>query len=89
MKFVCNQCGCCCRHLNRSEIYNDLNRGDGVCIYLQGNLCSIYETRPLKCRVDACYDHFFFDKMSREQFYKINKQACALLQKQQEQKQQE
>lgn len=50
MMFLCDKCGLCCRNLNLSEIYADLDRGDGTCKYLQGNLCSIYEKRPLKCR---------------------------------------
>ena len=60
MMFICDKCGECCRHLERSDVYSDLNRGDGVCIYLTGDLCSIYEQRPLLCRVDECYEAFFW-----------------------------
>jgi len=39
--FQCDRCGCCCRNLHKSEIYAELDRGDGVCKYLLGNLCTI------------------------------------------------
>ena len=77
----CEHCGCCCRNLDKSDIYAPLNRGDGVCKYLKGNDCSIYENRPVLCRIDESYDRFFSEMMSREEFYAINKQACKQLQK--------
>ena len=42
--FECDKCGACCRSLKRSELYSKLDRGDGVCKYLNDNLCSIYDT---------------------------------------------
>lgn len=41
--YKCNKCGKCCKSLNLSKLYDDLNRGDGVCIYLdeENNLCKI------------------------------------------------
>lgn len=84
MKFPCEKCGCCCRNLSKSELYADLDRGDGVCRYLIGNLCSIYETRPLKCRVDDCYDLFFASVIKRDEFYHLNKIECKKLQKSEE-----
>lgn len=79
--FYCEHCGCCCRNLDKSDIYAPLNRGDGVCKYLKGNDCSIYENRPVLCGIDESYDRFFSEMMSREEFYDINKQACKQLQK--------
>ena len=32
--YKCDKCGRCCRNLNFNDLYNYLNRGDGVCIYL-------------------------------------------------------
>lgn len=74
--FKCNKCGCCCRHLDKSELYNELDRGDGTCKYLQGNLCTIYTERPLLCRIDECYEKFFKDQMTLEQYYKVNYEMC-------------
>ncbi len=77
--FPCDKCGACCRNLNLSEQYRDLDRGDGVCRFLKGNLCSIYDSRPLKCRIDACYELYFSSVMSKETYYKRNKEACKAL----------
>lgn len=79
MKFKCSQCGECCRHLDRSELYRDLDRGDGICRYLTGNLCSIYETRPLLCRVDESYEAFFSEIYTRDEYYRLNEEACRIL----------
>lgn len=78
--FKCNKCGQCCRNLNKSDLYNDLNRGDGVCRFLKKNLCSIYETRPQLCRIDDCYQLYFKDIYSIEEYYKLNYKACTNLQ---------
>ena len=81
MMFYCDRCGACCCHLELSPLYRELDRGDGICKYLSGNLCSIYENRPLLCRVDASYDAFFKDVMSRETYYKLNYVSCNELKK--------
>jgi Fe-S-cluster containining protein len=80
MMFKCSQCGECCRHLDRSELYRELDRGDGVCRYLRGNLCSIYENRPLLCRIDESYDKFFSEIYTRDEYYRLNEQGCKILQ---------
>ena len=77
--FNCDCCGCCGRNEFKSEIYADLDRGDGVCKYLVGNLCSIYDKRPLFCRIDECYELFFKDHMSLEEYYKLNSDECKKL----------
>ncbi len=80
MMFDCKQCGNCCRHLDRSELYKELDRGDGICKYLSDNLCSIYDERPLLCRIDECYDAFFAELYTKEEYYRLNKEACEYLQ---------
>ncbi len=82
--FKCDKCGLCCKKLNLSPLYRNLDRGDGVCIHLNGNLCRIYETRPLICRVDECYEAFFKEKMSLEEFYRLNEEMCNILKKEKE-----
>lgn len=59
-----------------SDLYADLDRGDGVCKFLKGNLCSIYEQRPIKCRIDMCYDLYFKNYMTVEEYYDLNKMFC-------------
>ena len=77
--FNCDCCGCCCRNLDKSELYADLDRGDGTCKYLAGNLCSIYDRRPLFCRIDECYEQFFKKEMSLEEYYQLNEIECKKL----------
>ena len=70
--FKCDKCGECCRNLDKSDLYKDLDRGDGTCKYLDGNICSIYEERPLLCRVDESYEVLFKDIINRSDYYKFN-----------------
>ena len=79
--FNCTCCGECCRNLKKSEIYSELDRGDGICKFLDGNKCSIYNERPLLCRVDECYELYFKDQYSLDEYYELNYQACRNLQK--------
>lgn len=82
--FQCDGCGCCCRNLDKSELYKDLDRGDGTCKYLAGNKCSIYEKRPLLCRIDESYEVFFKNIYKREEYYKMNYIMCRKLREQEE-----
>ena len=36
MMFQCDQCGACCRHLGWSDLYRELDRGDGQALAVQG-----------------------------------------------------
>ena len=81
MRFHCDRCGECCRHLDMSDLYADLDSGNGTCKYLVGNLCGIYEKRPLKCRIDECYDLFFSEEMTKEEYYRKNYEMCTILKK--------
>lgn len=79
--FNCDCCGLCCMNLRMSELYSDLDRGDGICKYfdLKSKLCSIYVNRPDKCNVDKIYDNYYKDIISREKYYELNYRACKLL----------
>ena len=78
MGFICDCCGLCCMNLNMSKLYDDLDRGDGVCKYLDINskLCTIYDIRPEKCNVDKFYKRYFQCKMNIEEYYKLNYDTC-------------
>jgi Fe-S-cluster containining protein len=78
--FNCNQCGECCKNLDKSELYRKLDRGDGTCVYLTNNLCSIYDERPLLCRINDCYEKYFKSQYSLEEYYELNYQICKKLQ---------
>lgn len=79
--FKCDRCGLCCRKVALSEIYRHLDRGDGICIHFDSNtnLCNIYENRPIICKVDVAYDQFFKEKLTLEEYYRLNYGACKIL----------
>lgn len=76
--FPCTACGKCCRRVNLSELTIYLDRGDGVCRHFneQTNLCSIYEERPLVCRVEDFYKAHLSEIYSWDEFVKMNIEIC-------------
>ncbi len=77
--FPCNQCGECCRHIERIPQLVSFDCGDGVCKYLEENKCTIYEKRPEICRVDVMYEKYYYSQYTREEFYRLNLFGCAEL----------
>ena len=82
--FKCDMCGECCRNLKLSELYAELDDGSGKCKYLDGNKCSIYNERPLLCRVDEAYEMYFKNIMSKEDYYRSNYESCKELKRRKE-----
>ncbi|MBQ8730432.1 MAG: YkgJ family cysteine cluster protein [Lachnospiraceae bacterium] len=82
--FKCDMCGECCRNLHKSPIYDELHDGNGICFYLDGNICSIYQDRPLICRVDECYELFFKNDLSYDDYLQLNYESCEILKNQKE-----
>lgn len=85
--FICEKCGSCCQNLHLSEIYGNFHQGDGVCIYYDSNekLCSIYETRPLICRVEEGYFEFLQDEIEINEYFAKTKEVCEILKCKQQQ----
>ena len=81
--FKCDCCGLCCMNLKESSLYEDLDRGDGICRYFDINskLCTIYKDRPSKCNIDKMYELCFKEIMSKKQYYQLNYEACSELKK--------
>ena len=82
MSFPCVKCGECCRNIDKIPQLKAFDMGNGICRYLVNNLCSIYETRPELCCIDLMYERYFKDKMTRDEYYQLNKEACEYLLKQ-------
>jgi Fe-S-cluster containining protein len=80
--FICDKCGECCRNLDKSPIYAELDSGNGTCKYLDGKLCTVYENRPLLCRIDESYEAFFKNIMSLNEYYRLNYESCIKLKNQ-------
>lgn len=79
--FVCSKCGSCCTHLTLFHgVYDELDRGDGVCMYFDEKtlLCSIYNSRPTLCRVEEGYK--LFSSISWNEYMTKMQSACAYLQ---------
>ena len=77
--FPCTQCGACCSSIEGIDFLSEFNR-NGVCTNLHENTCTIYESRPLLCRIDDAYDEIFSQFMTKEQYYVTNAKACNELQ---------
>lgn len=79
--FHCDGCGLCCRAVGLTEAYRHLDRGDGICTYLdtRTNKCSIYDHRPEICRVDGLYESLFKEHMTLDDYYELNYNACETL----------
>ena len=77
--FKCDMCGACCRNIGGIDLYKDLDNGFGICKYLIGNKCLIYEIRPLFCRVDESYELFFKGFVDKVTFYNQNYIICKKL----------
>lgn len=75
-KFNCDACGACCRHIDHIPQLSAFDDGSGACVHLNGNLCDIYENRPVVCRVDVMYEKYYSTQYTRDEFYKINEVAC-------------
>ena len=78
--FPCEQCGCCCIHVDLILDIEHLDRGDGVCIHLtKDNLCRIYGSRPDACNVETQYETKWASIMTREEYHKLSKDSCKAL----------
>ena len=62
--------------LQHISILSDYDKGDGVCRYLENNLCSIYEDRPQICNVEEMYLSHFKELMTKNEFIYINLKSC-------------
>jgi Fe-S-cluster containining protein len=72
MDFPCVQCGLCCHKIHSSPALDGCDCGGGVCRYLSGSLCAIYENHPLICNVEEMYNVHFKADMTEYQFVKLN-----------------
>ena len=69
LKFPCTGCGVCCKNISHIIELKEFDRGDGQCIHLDNDECSIYHSRPQICRVDEMYDTYFKDQFSEEDLF--------------------
>jgi uncharacterized protein len=83
--FPCTGCGACCRALTDKI---GLPHFEGHCVFLDGDHCTIYENRPLVCRVDDFWENLWFAGgapeplrgKTRAEWYDVNARYCNDLQ---------
>ncbi|SDW42234.1 hypothetical protein SAMN05421781_1362 [Marinococcus luteus] len=78
--FPCNKCGLCCQNIQHITELQEFDDGTGTCIHLKENECTIYENRPLICRIDDMYEKVFSNRLSKQEYYEQNIIACRELQ---------
>jgi uncharacterized protein len=81
-QFPCTECGACCRSIASANHLKDFDLGNGQCKFLdeKNSQCKIYMNRPLLCRIDEAYEQVFYQWYSKEEYYKLNSNACNELQ---------
>lgn len=88
--FPCTGCGCCCKRVNKGvefirqmtddPIFDFPYQWDeaGRCEKLtEENKCSIYEERPLVCKIDELMN---VTGINQERYYKLTANACNKMQ---------
>lgn len=81
LNFDCKKCGVCCTKLFLNDIYHELDRGDGTCIYFddKSRLCQIYSSRPIICNVIEFYNVYLSGKIQFDDYLKFNFENCEKL----------
>jgi len=92
--FSCTGCGLCCtkvgeilKHKESSPVKNIVEQfpykadESGACEKYdkETKKCTVYEDRPLMCRVDEMHKHWP-ERMSIEEYYKRTEEVCNFLQ---------
>jgi Fe-S-cluster containining protein len=57
LTFVCSKCGECCRHIEAFTEVWPYQRG-GICDFLEGDICAVYDKRPDFCDYKRAYNYF-------------------------------
>jgi len=80
--FPCTGCGLCCQNITDIVELKEYDLGNGTCKYFDtiGGLCKIYETRPSICRIDKMFDMKYHKQFTKDEFYKLNADACNAMQ---------
>lgn len=79
-RFPCISCGLCCKNITGIIELIGFDAGNGVCKFLDSetNLCKIYESCPLICRVDEVHKKIY-SHIPLKEFYTKNAEVCNAL----------
>jgi Fe-S-cluster containining protein len=66
----------------KNPIYSELHQGNGICRYFdsENKNRSIYQDRPLLCRIDEEYPVLFSKDYSLKEYYALIQESCSYLQ---------
>ena len=64
--------------LEISEFPHEINP-DGSCSKLRDTICSIYDTRPDVCNIEAMYIKYWCKLMTIDEWYKMSHRSCSKL----------
>jgi Fe-S-cluster containining protein len=78
-KNKCSKCGLCCKHAGQVTGFPEETDEKGCCVHLKDNKCSIYENRPLICRVDDFYEVVKSKFENKDQYIAMNITVCNTL----------
>lgn len=66
----------CCRHVDQFSEMSHLDKGNGICKYLNGdNKCDIYYSRPNICNGEYIYRKFY-SHITVEEYHNIVHGYC-------------
>lgn len=77
--FPCSKCGECCRHIDKIPELSAYDIGNGICRFLDGDICTIYSDRPDICNVEKMYKIKYKKIMSKDDYYWLNIKGCEIL----------
>lgn len=97
LKFKCDMCGLCCKKIGTALKNKGIHPGldeaieafpyklvDGKCPKFKRNRCTVYEDRPLICRIDDLYTKYPDLAENREAWHNKQYESCAALKKEDE-----
>jgi len=77
---ICSGCGICCKMVAHLQYFPEPIDENGACTHLkEDNSCSIYEDRPLICRVDDMYEVLKKHFKSKQEYIKLTVDTCNLM----------
>lgn len=76
----CTRCGECCRHISGIEELKDFDSENGVCKFLDGNICRIFDNRPIVCNAERFYSERLSDKLTKDDFFELVVRYCQYFQ---------
>ena len=77
MKFPCDNCVLCCKHIDLIKELEKFDLGNGTCKYLsEDNTCSIYDQRAAACNIKKMYEAIYEKKIDKNEYIEMKSGEC-------------